>query len=115
MQTFVVVLTNLPDRDTALAMGRALVERRLAACASVLAGCTSVYRWQGAIETADEVPVLIKTRRELYAEVEQAIRSLHPYAVPEIVALPVQAGLPEYLGWIETETARGGAHAVGEG
>jgi periplasmic divalent cation tolerance protein len=115
METFVVVLTNLPDRDTALALGRALVERRLAACANVLGGCTSVYRWQGAIETADEVPVLIKTRRELYAEVEQAIRSLHPYAVPEIIALPVQAGLPEYLGWIQIETAHGGAHAAGGG
>jgi len=113
MQTFVVVLTNLPDRDTALAVGRTLVERRLAACANVLGGCTSIYRWRGAIESADEVPVLIKTRAGLYPQVEQAIRSLHPYAVPEIIALPMQAGLTEYLAWIEAETTDGEAHVAG--
>src|SRR5688500_9920537 len=97
MENFVAVLTNLPDRDTALALARALVERRLAACATVLAGCSSVYRWKGAIESADEVPVLIKTRLALYPQVEQAIRELHPYELPEIVAMRLEAGLPAYL------------------
>jgi periplasmic divalent cation tolerance protein len=108
------VLTNLPDRDSALAVARALVEGRLAACANVLSGCTSVYRWKGAMESAAEVPVLIKTRAELYAEVERAIRRLHPYEVPEIIALPVQAGLREYLGWIDAETGSGAAHVARE-
>jgi periplasmic divalent cation tolerance protein len=105
METFAVVLTNLPDRDAALALARALVERRLAACVNVLAGCTSVYRWKGAIESADEVPVLIKTRLSLYPQVEQAIRELHPYELPEIVVLPLHGGLQGYLDWVATETS----------
>jgi periplasmic divalent cation tolerance protein len=105
METFALVLTNLPDRDAALSLARALVERRLAACANVLAGCTSVYRWKGMIETADEVPVLIKTRLSLYPQVERAIRELHPYELPEIVALPMAGGLQSYLDWVATETS----------
>lgn len=100
-----LVFTNLPDRDAALALARALVGRRLAACVNVLAGCTSVYRWQGDIEEAGEVPVLLKTRATRYAEVEAAIRELHPYELPEIVAVPIVRGLPEYLDWVAEETA----------
>ena len=106
MDDFVVVLTNLPDRDTALALARALVERRLAACVNLLGTCSSVYRWKGAVESADEVPVLIKTRLALYPQVEQAIRELHPYDLPEIVAVRLEAGLPDYLQWIASETAQ---------
>jgi periplasmic divalent cation tolerance protein len=74
---------------------------------TVLSGCASIYRWQGAVETADEVPVLIKTRQSLYPQVEQAIRRLHPYELPEVIAIPVVAGLPAYLQWVcaETDTA----------
>ena len=104
METYLVVLTNLPDRDAALALANALVERRLAACVNVLVGCHSGYRWQGSIESADEVPVLIKTRESLYAQVEQTIRELHPYDLPEVVALPIAAGLGAYLDWIGGET-----------
>lgn len=100
-----LVLTNLPDRDAALRLARALVERRLAACVNVGAGCTSVYRWQGAVEEADEVPVLIKTRAARYPELEAAIQALHPYELPEIVAVPLVRGLPEYLEWVAEETA----------
>jgi len=99
-----IVITNLPNREAALELARALVERRLAACVNILAECTSVYRWQGALETASEVPVLIKTRAAIYAEVEAAIKSLHPYDLPEIVAFPVERGLPEYLQWVSSET-----------
>lgn len=101
----VVILTSLPDRETAERFARALVEQRLAACVNVLSQCTSVYRWRDAVETAREVPVLIKTRDALYGEVEAAIRRLHPYELPEIVAVPVVRGLPEYVKWISTETA----------
>ena len=100
-----IVLTNLPDREAAMALARALVERRLAACVNVLSGCTSVYRWKGAVEEAQEVPVMIKARGGRYDELEAAIRSLHPYELPEIVAVPVERGLPDYLEWIAEETA----------
>lgn len=100
-----LVFTNLPHREAALELAQALVERRLAACVSVLGTCTSVYRWQGDLERADEVPVLIKTRLTRYAEVEAAIRERHPYELPEIVAVPVMRGLPEYLDWVAEETA----------
>ena len=103
-QDFIVALTNLPDRDAALALARALVEQRLAACVNVIDGCTSVYRWEGAIETEREVPLLIKTRAELFGKLQSAIRAAHPYELPEIVALRVQDGLTEYLGWMAAET-----------
>ena len=99
-----LVLTNLPDREGAKQLARELVDRRLAACVNVLNGCTSVYRWKGEIETAEEVPVFIKTRRALYAEVEAAIRSLHPYELPEIIAVSVVRGLPAYFDWVAAET-----------
>jgi periplasmic divalent cation tolerance protein len=100
-----VVLTNLPSRDAALTLARALVEQRLAACVNVMPECTSVYRWKGAIESAAETPVLIKTPASRYAALEQAVRRLHPYELPEIVALPVDAGLPDYLAWVAAEGA----------
>ena len=105
MTDALVVLTNLPDRAEALHLAQTLVERRLAACVNVLAECTSVYRWQGAIENATEVPVLIKTRSALYPDVEAVIRELHPYELPEIVAVPVSYGLSAYLDWVGAETA----------
>lgn len=104
MEPCVVVFTNFPDHETAARAARSLVEQRLAACANVLAGCKSVYWWLGAVESADEVPVLIKTRLDRYPELEQAIRRLHPYALPEIVALPIERGLPAYLEWVAAET-----------
>ena len=100
-----LVFTNLPDREAALELAHGLIERRLAACVNVLDGCTSVYRWKGDIEEADEVPVLVKTRTARYEELEAAIRELHPYELPEIVAVPVVHGLPDYLDWVGEETA----------
>ena len=105
MDEIVIVLTNLPDRAAAVKLAQELVARRLAACVNVLAECTSVYRWKGGIENAAEVPVLIKTRAERYAEVEATIRSLHPYELPEIIAVPVRHGFDEYLQWVADETA----------
>lgn len=105
MDKTLVVLTNLPDRAAAVALARALVERRLAACVNVLAPCTSMYRWKGEIEEAQEVPVLIKTRAARYEELEAAINELHPYEVPEIIAMPVEAGLAEYLEWVSAGTS----------
>ena len=100
-----IVMTNAPDRDVALRIAHALVERKLAACVNILAECVSVYRWKDKLETATEVPLLIKTRAAIYDEVEAAIRSLHPYELPEIVAVPVRQGLPDYLEWVNNQTS----------
>ena len=94
-----LVLTTLPDREGAERIAHALVGRRLAACASILSPATSVYRWGGTVETAQEWPVLIKTAAECLPALQQALQSLHPYEVPEIVALDVSDALPAYLQW----------------
>ncbi|HTN48577.1 MAG TPA: divalent-cation tolerance protein CutA [Burkholderiaceae bacterium] len=101
-----IVLTNCPDSDVADRIARTLVEQNLAACVNRLPAVHSIYRWRGAMEEADELPLLIKTTTARYAEVEHTIRALHPYEVPEIVAWPVTAGLPEYLAWVADETRR---------
>lgn len=102
-----LVLTNLPDSAQAQALATQLVEQRLAACVNILAPCTSVYRWQGAVESATEVPLLIKTTRARYAALEAAVRAAHPYELPEIVAVPIERGLAGFLGWVAAETATG--------
>ncbi len=99
----ILVITNLPDRAAAMSLAHTLVDERLAACVNVLADCTSVYRWQGKSETAGEVPVLIKTLEQYYPRLEQLIKSIHPYELPEIIAVPISNGLPSYLKWIENE------------
>jgi periplasmic divalent cation tolerance protein len=99
-----VVITSAPDRVVAEKIAYALVERKLAACVNILADCTSVYRWQGKIETAGEVPMLIKTRADIYDEVEAAIKSLHPYELPEIIGVPVERGSSDYLAWVNAAT-----------
>lgn len=101
----VLVLTSLPDRDSADRLARILVESRAAACVNVLSGCASVYRWQGKIENADEVPMLIKTRASRYPQVEQTLRAHHPYELPEIICVSLSAGSPAYLKWIMDETS----------
>lgn len=100
-----LVITNCPDAAVAEDIARALVAGKLAACVNILAPCRSIYRWQGEVETAAEVPLLIKTRAERYADLEAAICERHPYDVPEIIALPIERGLPSYLSWIASETA----------
>jgi periplasmic divalent cation tolerance protein len=99
-----LVLTNLPDAASARALAEHVVAERLAACVNILAPCRSVYRWQGEVEVAEEVPLLIKTRTNRYAALEAAIRARHPYELPEIVAVPISHGLPAYLGWLAAET-----------
>jgi periplasmic divalent cation tolerance protein len=99
----IAVLTNLPDSESAFNLARELVQLRLAACANVLPAATSFYRWEGRDEQATEVPVLIKSTRERYPELEAAIRARHPYAVPEIIAWPIDRGFAPYLAWVEGE------------
>lgn len=104
MSEVLLVATNLPDADSAARLARHLIESRAAACVNQLAPCLSTYRWQGEIETAHEVPLLIKTTRDAYPRLEAAIRAAHPYQLPEIIAVPVSAGLPAYLDWVSQET-----------
>lgn len=99
-----LVLTNLPDRAAAERLADALIEKRVAACVNILAPCRSVYRWKGAIEHDDEHPVLIKTTAERYPALETAIQAAHPYELPEIIAVPIERGLPGYLAWVDAET-----------
>ena len=103
----ILVLTQMPDRASAQSLARSLVESRLAACVSIGMPVESLYHWRGEIETAQEIPVAVKTRPERYAEVEAAIRARHPYELPEILAVPVVHGLAPYLDWIAAETAAG--------
>ncbi len=100
-----VVLTTVASEEEALALVRGLLERRLVACGTLLPGARSLYRWEGRIADEAEVVVLLKTRAPLLGALEAAFASLHPYQVPELLALPVDAGLARYLGWIATETA----------
>lgn len=103
--SILLVLTQLPDAAAARALAGELIEARLAACVSILAPCRSVYRWQGKVEEAEEVPLLIKTTTERYAALEAAIRNRHPYELPEIIAVPIERGLPGYLDWVTSETS----------
>jgi len=100
----ILVITNFPDRASALALAQKLVDERLAACVNVLADCTSVYRWQEKIEHASEVPVFIKTLAQHYPRVERAVKAMHPYELPEIIAVPISNGLPAYMQWMAGET-----------
>jgi len=100
----IMVITNLPDRASAERIATSLVTAGVAACVNIMAECSSVYRWQGIIQHTDEIPMFIKTTRAAYPQLEGALRKLHPYELPEIVALPVDAGLPEYLNWVAQET-----------
>lgn len=104
MNDILLVITNLPDVKTAGQLAQRLIEEHAAACVNQLAPCSSTYLWQGSIETATEVPLLIKTTKTAYQRLEQLIRALHPYELPEIIAIPITAGLPAYLNWVIQET-----------
>jgi periplasmic divalent cation tolerance protein len=103
-----LVLTNLPDRESAEKLAALLIEQRLAACVNILAACTSLYRWNGELQHDEEHPLLIKTAEDRYAALQAAIRANHPYELPEIIAVPITDGLPAYLRWVESETRAGG-------
>jgi periplasmic divalent cation tolerance protein len=97
-------LCTCPDRTSAEALGRALVEERLAACVGLLPGLRSIYRWQGAVETADEVQLLIKTSQARWPALAQRVDELHPYDCPELIAVETVRGLPGYLHWAAEQT-----------
>jgi periplasmic divalent cation tolerance protein len=106
MPGYTLILSTVPDEKTGRLIARALVEERLAACVTVSPSGRSFYRWQGKIVEESERVLFIKTRAALYKRLEAKLKSLHPYAVPEAISIPVVAGSKKYLSWIEKETAR---------
>ena len=98
-----LVLTTCADQATADKLAKALVEKRLAACVSCLPGVRSFYEWKGKLESEQEQLLLIKSREDKYSELEQTLRKLHPYELPEIIAVPIEEGLVPYLNWIDTQ------------
>ena len=105
MTDAIVVLCTCPDQTSADLLCEQLLNQRLAACINQLPGVTSVYRWQGKVERATEIQLIIKSRQPLFAELERCILAHHPYQVPEILALPTSQGHQPYLDWIKQETS----------
>jgi periplasmic divalent cation tolerance protein len=101
-----LVLSTFPDAATARQIGRQLVEEHFAACANILSPVESIYWWEGKVENANETLVVFKTTVDRYPALETTLRRLHPYEVPEIIALPIEHGLPEYLGWVSEHCIR---------
>jgi periplasmic divalent cation tolerance protein len=101
-----VVLVTAPSSDVAAALARTLVEERLAACGNILPGVRSIYRWQDEVQDEQEVLLLLKTVRPAVAALTERVVALHPYELPEVIALPVLGGLDGYIGWIEESTSR---------
>ena len=99
-----LIFTTAPDTDVANNLAQQLVTLRLAACVKQLAPCQSTYRWQGQIESATEIPLIIVSDDSRYADLEAFLKAAHPYDLPEIVAAPCTNGLPEYLSWVNEST-----------
>jgi periplasmic divalent cation tolerance protein len=100
MPDYRLLLSTAGTREEAQLIARALVERRLAACANIVGPIESVYRWKGEVEESQEFLLLIKTTADLFPKIQGAIRKLHSYEVPELIQLPIETGLPSYLKWI---------------
>jgi periplasmic divalent cation tolerance protein len=102
---FYVVYVTAPDEESAARMARVLVEERLAGCVNIVRGLRSIYLWQGNVEDEAEVLMICKTRKRLFDALSLRVKQLHPYTVPEIIALPIAAGSDGYLTWLEDATA----------
>lgn len=104
MDKVILAYTTAPDMDVARKIAQTLVDEKLAACVSMLPGLQSIYRWQGKVEEAAEVYLIIKTKQDCYLALSDRLQSLHPYDLPELLAVPITAGLPGYLQWVKEET-----------
>ena len=100
--TFEIVLCTCPDKNTAKKLAHLLVSKNLAACVNILPGITSIYSWEEQIESVQEHLLLIKSSKNNYQTIETTLFKHHPYEVPEIIAVPIERGLPEYLDWIDS-------------
>ncbi|NPA06226.1 MAG: divalent-cation tolerance protein CutA [Chloroflexi bacterium] len=108
MTDAIQVVTTVERREDAERLVQAIINQRLAACAQILGPMQSTYWWQGKVETATEYLIIFKSRTEIYPALEAAIKAAHPYQVPEILAVPVVAGNPDYLAWLRAETRAAG-------
>ncbi len=104
MKSFIQITTATETKEQAQKIARHLVEKKLAACVQISGPIESTYHWKGKVETASEWLCLIKTRESLFKKVEAAIKKLHPYETPEIIAVPIIKGSKEYLKWLDAET-----------
>lgn len=100
----ILILTNLPDRDIAKKLASQVIAEKLAACVNISADILSIYNWDGEQQADTEVQLMIKTRQACYARLEALILAQHPYDLPEIIAIPLVAGLPAYFDWVRKET-----------
>ncbi len=105
MSEISIVLVTAGSEEEAATIGRTLIEERLAACANMVPRIRSIYRWKGKIYDEQEFLIIIKTRTSLFEAVQKRVKELHSYEVPEIVSFPVALGLPQYLEWVQGETA----------
>ncbi|MFZ6769083.1 divalent-cation tolerance protein CutA [Undibacterium sp. Di26W] len=103
-QSLILVFTNVPDRETGKRMASQIVAQKLAACVNISSDILSIYNWDGQQQAETEVQLMIKTTQARYAQLEELIKNKHPYELPEIIATPLVAGLPAYLGWVRKET-----------
>lgn len=109
MAEHLLVLTTIGSEEEAVRLGQALVERRLAACVNIEGSIRSLYLWKDKLEDHTEQILFIKTRADRYAALESAIRELHPYEVPEVIAIPIEKGSPPYLAWLNESVSKGEA------
>ncbi len=107
MEKIIEIIVTFNDREAAEAIGRVLVERRLAACAQISGPIKSIYWWKGRMEQTEEWICTLKTRKDLYDMIEKEIRALHPYEIPQIIAMDINRALPEYAAWIWKEISKG--------
>lgn len=103
MESYIQITTTTDKKEVAERIAFRLVEEKIAACVQIVGPITSIYRWKGTIERAEEWQCIIKSREDLYQDIEHAIKSVHPYEVPEIIAIPIVAGSGEYLEWLRGE------------
>jgi periplasmic divalent cation tolerance protein len=107
-ENLLLVLSTAASREEGIGIGRRLVEERLAACVNVVPAVRSVFVWKGELQETDEALLMIKTRRDRYADLERRIQALHSYSVPEILAVPIASGLPDYVAWVWESASPGG-------
>jgi periplasmic divalent cation tolerance protein len=108
--SYVVVFVTAPSADEAIRIGRTLVDEHLAACANVVPAVASTYWWQGRVEDAGEALTILKTRQDLIERLTDRVKMLHSYTVPEVIAVPILGGNPDYLRWIDESVIAGEAH-----
>lgn len=104
MSVYIVVFITAPDEENSVKIARTLIEEKLAGCVNIVRNIRSIYFWQGKIEDESELLMIVKTKRELFNKLKEKVKSLHPYTVPEIIAMPVIEGSEDYLKWLDEAT-----------